>query len=466
MADVRAVVYPDDRDRFDANLRACLDGGTGYRSEFRIVRPDGSVRWLEEVGTLSRDAEGRPARLTGVARDVTDRREAEAALEESESRLRLALAAARAGVWSWDVPTGAVTWSPETYALFGLDPAAGTITYANWDASIYLEDRDRAIAAVRDALERRTPECRMEYRVVHPAAGVRWLMGLGRVDFADDGTPLRMSGINLDITDRKRSELALEAHERELQSLADNVPDILVRFDRELRHNFVNAAVEAPSGRPRAEFLGKTHRDLGIPEDCCELWDGAIRSVFETGEAHTLEFTYPTTDGERHYSARLIPEPGPDGRVERVLGIVHDVTDRMRYEEVLRDQDRRKDEFLATLAHELRNPLAPLRSGLEILRLGTDAEAGEEVREMMGRQLAHLIRLVDDLLDVSRIRRGRIELEAGPRPHPGGHRACRRGQPPAHRRGRASADDRHPRRARLARRRPHAAGPGRGQPPE
>ncbi len=86
---------------------------------------------------------------------------------------------------------------------------------------------------------------------------------------------------------------------------------------------------------------------------------------------------------------------------------------RVRYEAALRAQDRRKDEFLATLAHELRNPLAPLRNGLQILRMGPGPEKAVEIREMMERQLAHLVRLVDDLLDVSRIRRGKIELRRG-----------------------------------------------------
>ena len=106
-----------------------------------------------------------------------------------------------------------------------------------------------------------------------------------------------------------------------------------------------------------------------------------------------------------------MPEFGPEGTVEYVISVTHDVTDHKRYEEALRDQDRRKDEFLATLAHELRNPLAPIRNGLQILRLAPDGEDALEIREMMERQLAHMVRLIDDLLDVSRISRGKFELK-------------------------------------------------------
>jgi signal transduction histidine kinase len=93
------------------------------------------------------------------------------------------------------------------------------------------------------------------------------------------------------------------------------------------------------------------------------------------------------------------------------VGIGIDITDRKRYEDSLRDADRRKDEFLATLAHELRNPLAPLRNGLQLIKLAGDkAEAVEQARGMMERQLAQMVRLIDDLLDVSRITRGKLQL--------------------------------------------------------
>jgi CheY-like chemotaxis protein len=99
------------------------------------------------------------------------------------------------------------------------------------------------------------------------------------------------------------------------------------------------------------------------------------------------------------------------GRAVRMLGATIDVTERRAAEEALKEADRRKDQFLATLAHELRNPLAPLRNGLELMKLaGGDEAMMGRTREMMERQLGHMVRLVDDLLDLSRISRGRIDL--------------------------------------------------------
>jgi PAS domain S-box-containing protein len=213
------------------------------------------------------------------------------------------------------------------------------------------------------------------------------------------------------VTERRVAEEKLRRREWELQTLADNSPDILTRFDPNLRHVFVNAAVSKVTGRQREEYLGKTNRELGMPADLCQLWEEALRSVFGTGLQRSIEFTLSTADGMRHYSTRLVPEFGPEGTVDFVIGVSHDVTDQKRYEETLRDQARRKDEFLATLAHELRNPLAPIRNGLHILRLAPHDEDAPEIREMMERQLAHMVRLIDDLLDVSRISRGKFELK-------------------------------------------------------
>jgi PAS domain S-box-containing protein len=227
---------------------------------------------------------------------------------------------------------------------------------------------------------------------------------------ADGGT----SGIlvhGVDRTEQVRGDEALRRSQRELQALADNTPDILNRYDRNLRHVFVNAAVEKATGRLKEDFLGKTIRELGFPEALCELWETAARTVFETGADQTIEFEFDGPLGIRQYAARLVPEFGNDGRVEFVLGASSDVTQRKHFERTLSEQDQRKDEFLATLAHELRNPLAPLRTGVQVLQQPRLPQSKvEQTLQMMERQLAQMTRLIDDLLDVSRISSGKIVL--------------------------------------------------------
>ncbi len=429
-AEVIEVVHPDDRVRFEAAVRAALAGSGPYAQAYRVVQPDGSVLWIEEQGRVSFDGIGRPVRLVGVATDVTARRAAERAVQESEARLRLALddareaeeavrkseelltraqRAARVGIWDWNVVTGEANWTEESWRLFGHPPFSRPVTHELWLESVHPDDRDQMVAKVQEALQ--SGKYAAEYRVRHADGTVRWVESRGETEFAPDGRPVRMLGTSRDVTERRVAEEKLRRREWELQTLADNSPDILTRFDPNLRHVFVNAAVLKVTGRQREEYLGKTNHELGMPADLCQLWEDALRSVFGTGLQRSIEFAFPTAAGIRHYSARLVPEFGPEGTVEYVISVTHDVTDHKRYEEALRDQDRRKDEFLATLAHELRNPLAPIRNGLQILRLAPDGEDALEIREMMERQLAHMVRLIDDLLDVSRISRGKFELK-------------------------------------------------------
>lgn len=204
---------------------------------------------------------------------------------------------------------------------------------------------------------------------------------------------------------------ALSRSERDLQSLADNTPDVLARFDREFRYVFVNAAAEKSTGRARKDFSGKTSREMGFSPKLSDLWESNLEQVFTKGEQSSLEFSYQAPCGGNHFaSVRLVPEFGPCGSVEHVLSVTHDVTDRKTYEEALAKADQLKDEFIATLAHELRNPLAPVRTGLKVLRITKDDEVFRKTLAMMDRQLGQMTRLIDDLLDVSRITSSKVQL--------------------------------------------------------
>ena len=224
----------------------------------------------------------------------------------------------------------------------------------------------------------------------------------------------QISGVFIHGTDRTaqfKATQALALREREMRSLADNAPDVLTRFDRQLRHVFVNAAIEKITGRKVDELLGKSNRELGMPPHLCDQWDTAINHVFDHGLPTSLDFEFETPhDGVRFFSCQLVPEFDETNNVMSVLGVAHDTTNRKVYEKQMSEQAQRKDEFLATLAHELRNPLAPIRTGLQVLKLAPDSAAAAKTLPVMERQVGQMVRLIDDLLDVSRITSGKIVL--------------------------------------------------------
>ena len=225
-------------------------------------------------------------------------------------------------------------------------------------------------------------------------------------------TPAALTRAIDNATERWVMGQELRAREAELEMLANNVPDVLARFDRQLRYVFANPAIESILGRPSAAVQGRTNRELGMPVVQREQSDGCLRAVFASGLPQSFDFEVTGARGLRQFSSRLVPEFAANAQVQHVLAITHDTTDHVRSERTLREADRRKDEFIATLAHELRNPLAPLLNGLSLLRMGIAPAQRELTVAMMSRQLANLVNLVEDLLDVSRLNLDKIVLRS------------------------------------------------------
>ena len=225
-----------------------------------------------------------------------------------------------------------------------------------------------------------------------------------------------------DLTAQKRNE-----------SLAANLPSVLMRYDKDLRVIYLSRSAEEFTGIPVAEFIGKTNREVGMPERLCDLWENAIQEVFRTGENRDLEFDFSSPGGTRSFYLKLAAERGPDGVIVHVVGVSTEITERKRLEESLKDllgqrerlleseqaaraeaeaANRAKDEFLATLSHELRTPLNAILGWLYLLKSeGTTPEDLREGLETIERSTRAQAQLVEDILDVSRIIMGKVRLE-------------------------------------------------------
>ncbi|MDM0116964.1 response regulator [Variovorax sp. J22R133] len=379
--------------------------GQDHSTTFVLGVFDAAPRaWTNEEVALMQEAGVRALAAFVQAR-------AEQRLRASEHRLRLALAAGGMGVWHWDQATGQSEVDATLQALSGLAPPnSGESWVALLRARIHPDDLPTLEADVERAL-REGVSYAHEFRYLHPDGRTLWLGGYGAA-FANEGVAgnIQLTGVNFDITARRRAQDALAESRRDLQSLADNAPVILARFDRELRHVFVNATVEAMTGRPPSDFIGRTNREIGMPPARCDQWDAEMKAVFNDGQPRRMKFQINGPDGTHFFINRLVPEFGGDGRVAHVLAVTHDATEEMRSQATLREADRNRNEFLATLSHELRNPLAPISTGIALLRAQSLAPKATRVVNIMERQLARLVDLVNDLSDVSRVSFGKVHL--------------------------------------------------------
>ena len=222
-----------------------------------------------------------------------------------------------------------------------------------------------------------------------------------------------------DLTEQKQAEAASDQQRRMYEVALSNTPDLVYVFDLDHRFIYANEALLAMWGRPREEAIGRNCLELGYEPWHAEMHGREIEHVVATRMPIRGEVPFSGTQGTRVYDYIFVPVIGSDGTVTAVAGTTRDVTERQQAERAIREQalrlgeaDRAKDEFLATLSHELRNPLAPLRSALTLLRMDGGATEGRiaSIHAMMERQVDHLVRLVDDLLEMSRISRGALEL--------------------------------------------------------
>ena len=251
-----------------------------------------------------------------------------------------------------------------------------------------------------------------EVEHVFPAIGRKYmLLNARRICGKDNQTEFILLAIE-DTTERRLAEEARREIESRYTSLVQNIKDHSI-FMMDLDGNITtwNAEAERIIGYTEAEILGRNFSVIFTPEDLqAGMSEQELRLAREDGRAED-ERWHVRKDGSRFWALGIVtPMHDAGGKLTGFSKILRDMTDRKRAEEALQEADRHKDVFLATLAHELRNPMVPLRNGLQLLRLTTEPEAREQARAMMERQLGQMVRLVDDLLDISRISRNKLEL--------------------------------------------------------
>jgi len=419
-----ALVHPDDRASFMNEFRRVTGQGLPFHAEYRMTRKDGGVVWMRDDGHFVAGSNGgRPVRVVGFVRDVTAERRAEEqrvaeerarrqvaeSLNERSAQLEFALGATGVGMWLNPLPLGRLDWDARTRELFFVGPDEEP-TAELFYSRLHPDDREPTRLAVEAALRDGTLYS-IEHRAVNPATGaVRWVRSMGQATYAPDGTPVRFDGINYDITARRQSEERLRFSEQRFRRLADTLPQIVFTAAPDGTISYVN--------RYALEYTGLTEVDVQTAAGRIHAEDrerviAEWRAAIERGQYVELKTRYQRADGEyRWLLCRGLPVRDAAGAIVEWIGACTDVDDLVRLQAELEESAQRKDEFLATLAHELRNPLAPIRNGLQVMKLaGRDPAGVARVRELMERQVEQMTRIIDDLMDLSRISRGRIVLQ-------------------------------------------------------
>ncbi|CAK0744984.1 polar amino acid transport system substrate-binding protein [Gammaproteobacteria bacterium] len=403
--------------------------------EFDMVRKDGSLLPVLLSTIVVRGDTGGYLMDRSTVYDITERRRAETALRQREAELREAQRLAQVGSWEWDPQTDTLLWSDERYRIAGIDPTLPPPTFQNLAQFYAPTSLARLTPLMHQALRTGEPY-EDELETIHPDGTTGWVHIRGEARRNAQGAIVGLRGTVQDITERKRAETELLRHREHLELLvaertaelresdlsyrtvADFTSDWETWRGEDGRYRYVSPASAHITGYPASAFLEDASllERIVYPDDreqvICHL-----REQRDHLTPMAMEFRIVRADGQMAWIEHICrPVYDDAGHYAGSRASNRDITERKRAEDALREADQRKDQFLAILGHELRNPLAPIRNAAELLHQGT-ALTPDQVRwaaDLLGRQVSHITRLVDDLLDVSRITRGKVQLQRIP----------------------------------------------------
>ena len=398
-------------ERLMANDRLVLQGGQVLELEEPVPLPDGTIKyWLTRKMPLYGD-DGQLAGLLGIARDITQRKLEEAQREATRLKLQMGIQAAGLVMAEIDYRTNQNHISAELAQLLELGDGEMIVPRQAIFDRIHPEDRERYLQGIARAVDPQgSGHLAIDVRALLPSGTVRWIHILLQVTFSEfEGRlqPDRGFCAARDVTAEKLAERKLRAAQRLTESVIEGAGALVYAKDLQGRFILSNQAWRSLHGLTPEQARGITDEQVFGPETARRLRE-TDRRVAQTGEPALVQETGVVQGRRVTFRSSKFPLYDEAGEIYAVCGVSTDITDVV-------EADRRKDEFIATLAHELRNPLAPIRTGLEILkRVGELPASAARTRDIMERQLTHMVRLVDDLLDVSRIGRGKLELRVEP----------------------------------------------------
>ncbi len=339
---------------------------------------------------------------------------------EMESRFRLAQEAAEIGTWDWDVRNGTVTWSPRLYEMFGVTPTVpGPDLYAVSLDCVHPDDRDDAQAAAAAALEGLAP-LKSLFRILRPTPDgqpeIRWISCSGDVVRDPGGRPLRMIGLNIDVTEQQRILARAQASrdaavagkfasEERFRTYFDTAPDSMFHMRVEPDGRFVyetlNPAGLAAAGLTLDQIRGQTPEEMLGAVKGLQMTD-ALRQVYTTGQPCRYEPTGDMLEGAVTYDATYLPLRNPEGEITGILGVARDITERRRLEASLHQAQKMEalGQLAGGVAHDFNNVLTGMLGCFELLgrQSGTSERAqrlidqglraGERAKALTARLLA------------------------------------------------------------------------------
>lgn len=394
---VISCIHPDDREVLKHQITKVTEDKSDYDCEYRVVWPDGSIHDLEVRGELSPDHNGNPLQMTGVSLDVTERKRTARELQENEHRLRLVVESAEMGIWDLDLASGNLWRSLKHDQIFGYDQLQPDWTFERVLSQVIPEDRDLLRKSfdkvlIGDVLN-------LEFRIINVSDNaIHWLAAQGEAHRDAHGKATRVVGVVADITERKSEEQrtlkALADREHLAHSIVQHAPVGIVTLNASLSVTDINAAFAAMIYRDREDLLGKPLAHI-LPDETFQTAGAAIQKNEPLQLARQkVTIVRNGTQWPRYWNMAFWPLAQEEGAVLQIT----DCTDT-----VILEQQR--EDFVAAIAHDIKNPLIGAERVFGILCNESKAVAPETQANMLSvlKDSNHnLLDLVQNLVDIYR----------------------------------------------------------------
>ena len=400
-------IYPDDRALWQEVVGQALASGNCYKFDFRIVRPNGQVRYLEARGEAVFNEQGQVVKLFGTSLDITDRKRIEEALRTSEQRLRYLVSSSPSVIFSAkpDGDHGATYISENVVNLLGYEAREFLEDSSFWADRIHPDDVERIFAGTAKVFEQEFYS--HEYRFRRADGTYCWLLAQLRLMRDEAGFPTEILGYLLDISDRKRTEATLQEAERRWRSLLENVQLLVVGLDRMGNVEYVNPFFLSITGYTQAEVLGKNWFENFLPPSHQQQVNTVFHEVLEDNfHTHYINPILTKLGEERFIAWNNTLLRDTDGNIIGTKSIGEDITQRQTVERI-------KNEFISIVSHELRTPLTAIRGSLSLLATGIYDKKPEKAKRMVEIALIdsdRLVRLVNDIVDLEGLDSGKVTL--------------------------------------------------------
>lgn len=323
-------------ERLLATDRMAVQAGKAVTLEEEMPTPIASLGTLYEViKTPMYDAQGTAIGVLGMARDIQQRKDAEALLRDTSEQLELAIMGADLGRWNHDVTQAKGYFLDERACrLLGREPSESKHGRA-WGHLVHPDDLPATVHAMRAHLAGTTPAYEVDYRARHTDGRWVWLSSRGKVvQFGRDAAPQRMVGTLMDISERKLAESQLRATQAELRATLDALPDLLFEFNAEGRYRAVHSHNEVGMTLPTEMVLNKVVSEV-LPKEAAESCLAALQEAQLTGRSSGKQYSLELAGGKHWFELSVVRKPTEPDEEERFIAIARNISERKLTEEAI-----------------------------------------------------------------------------------------------------------------------------------